>query len=439
MKTLLLSIVKTAALSATCVLHSFAQSEYRPQASYLSGQELYATVQKFVAIGEHRTGTSVDLATSQWLKEELDKAGLKTEFTPFTLNQFFFESGKITLGKNAAEAFPLWPVNPAVNQSAQEILTDGDNEKNLQNVKGKLVLTRLPAPGGGLTDAAIKQLTKFIDAGAKGIIAVTQNSTGEIAAHNTNESVKPWKIPVWQVAPKDTALFKSAIAQALSINVEIKGASKDVTARNVVGRIGSGPQSIIISTPISGWFTCGGERGPGIAAWLALAKWVGQNVKSYPQYTFIFTGNSGHELDGEGAKIFVDKIAPKPQETKLWIHLGAAIAVKSWNVENGKYTLSEAVDGKRTIYYDESVAPAFEAAFANMEARKYKGTEANRATMKPGGEGQLYASRGYTKLVSFAYAHRYHHVKTDDARYTSPQLLEEITGALKKFLETSLK
>ena len=48
---------------------------------------------------------------------------------------------------------------------------------------------------------------------------------------------------------------------------------RDVAGRNVIARlgIGAGP-TIVVSTPMTGWYTCVCERGPGIANFLALAR-----------------------------------------------------------------------------------------------------------------------------------------------------------------------
>lgn len=39
------------------------------------------------------------------------------------------------------------------------------------------------------------------------------------------------------------------------------------------------PISLAVSTPTSGWFNCGGERGPGIAVFLSLVSWLPKYVR----------------------------------------------------------------------------------------------------------------------------------------------------------------
>jgi hypothetical protein len=421
------------ALLGTACTHTENEQEYKS-----SGQDLYKTVQHFVSLGEHRTASAGDLSTSAWLKAELDSLGAKTEYIEFPLSQFFFEEGKLNYDNQSVDVFPVWPVKEGLQLSLSGIVINGDHLKDSSAIKGKLVFTHLKNQHGASTPATAAQINAFIKRGAIGVLVVPNNNTGEIVALNTFKDQQAWEVPVYEIAPKDTALIGQSIAAHKEVHIEIKGEVKQVTARSVLGKIGTGSQQVVISTPISGWFRTGGERGPGIAIWLDLAKWAHANLSTYKDYTFIFVGNSGHELNNLGAKVFVDQVAPKPQDTRLWVHLGAAVAVRDWKRENGKWILTDSVDSKRSIYYSASVAESFEESFKTLKANKIKGTEKNKERIKPGGEAIIYKERGYNNLVSIAYAHRLHHVKTDDEQSTSPELLLELEQTLQQFISLEL-
>lgn len=429
MKHLLTPAIALALLATACT-----HEEEKKETTPISGDVLYEKVKKFVAIGEHRTGTPTDSLTGEWLKSEFDSIGVKSEFVEYPLQQFFFESGSLLVGEQSADVFPVWPVKEGLVLSQTALAVDGDKLTKISDAKGKLIFTRLKDSHGSSSPKVVAQIDPFIKAGAKGVIAVTENNTGEIVALNTFKDQQPWEAPVYLVAPKDTATVLTAIEKKTSIQVDVKGVLKPAKGRNVLAKIGSGKQHVVISTPISGWFRTGGERGPGIAIWLGLAKWANEVKDKYPDYTFVFTGHAGHELNIYGAYVFVDKAAPKPDQTKLWIHLGAGVAVRDWVEKEGTWVLTDSVDSKRNFYYAESVAPAFEKAFANVKAKKVKGTKENKATVKPGGEGALFQEKGYTNLASLAYSHRFHHVKSDDETATSPALLAELEQALEQFI-----
>lgn len=403
------------------------------------GETLFQYVKKFVSLGEHRTGTPVDSVTSAWLASTLDSIGLKTELVEFPLKQFFFESGKLTVGDKNAALFPVWPVKEGLSLSLAGQVLDGDKLSDVKTANGKIIFTRLKKSHGASTPVIAAQVNNFISNGARGVLAVTENNTGEIVALNTYEAQIPWNAPVFLLAPKDTSLVLNAIAKKTSVLAQVKGTLKETKSRNVLAKVGNGKQQVVISTPISGWFTTGGERGPGIAVWLGLAQWAKAHSAQYPDYTFVFTGHTGHELDIKGARVFVADKAPKPADTKLWIHLGAAVAVREWKEANGQWTLTDSVDSKRGIYYSETVANAFEKTFANTKANKYKGTALNKDSVKAGGEGGLFQKQGYENLVSIAYSHRYHHVNTDREEATSPALLQELEKTLESFITEQLQ
>ena len=50
---------------------------------------------------------------------------------------------------------------------------------------------------------------------------------------------------------------------------------------------------MVLSTPRSGWFTCAGERGPGIALWMALLPWM---AKTLTRHDIVVVTASGIKL-----------------------------------------------------------------------------------------------------------------------------------------------
>jgi len=393
-----------------------AQSESSP------GSSLYADVQQYVAFGEHRTGTPADTATSAWIKQRLEADGFKTSYVSFPIRQFFPEKSYVKIGMHIQlDAFPLWHIEKSA-YDVKGILTDDQSQGSFAD---RIVLTRIP-PGGQTNAQIIAQLSAIIKKGAKAIVAVTQNETGELVAYNALDNQPPWKIPVVLLAPKDTTALLQAIQQQQQVEINVKGVIKSIQARNVLGRIGTGSNYVVISTPISGWFTCGGERGPGVAVFLALAKWVSD--KKLP-YTFLFTANTGHELDNHGAHIFLNHYAPKPDSVKLWVHLGAAVATLGYQQTNEAVKQLPVADDKRNIMYSENLDSLVHIAFNNEPGKRWKVKE------KAVGELEVVANHGYTTYLGIAQGFRYHHTRKDDASTTSPEILESITRALEKLLE----
>lgn len=390
-----------------------------------NGDVLFANVKKYVDLGIHRTGTTTDHNTSEWLGQELRSYGYEVKYLEFPLKQFFLESAAVKGSGQHINAFPLWYVNDQ-KTTASGVLTDGRKVHENESLKNKLVYYKLSG-AGQIPQSVIKKLNRFIAAGASGVVAVSENISGEIQASNAQKNRTPWVIPIVLIAPKDSAKLLSNLNKPVTIT--ITGAFKQVTARNVYGKIGNGSQYVVISTPISGWFTCGGERGPGVATWLALAKWAAQ---AKLPYTFIFTGNSGHELAGIGANAFLEQAAPPPANTQLWVHLGAGIATLQWQQTTGGLKKLNQVDAGRNLFYTPSLKSEFETAFKNVPGHKFQ--------VEGEGLGELVyvAAKGYKNYAGAVYSHPYFHVATDDANTTSPPILNEIALAFKNFIAASL-
>ncbi|HSD05770.1 hypothetical protein [Flavobacterium sp.] len=400
-------------------------SQNKQEADF-NGKELFSTVQKYVSLGEHRTGTPTDLATSDWLGKELASYGYNVKYQEVPIRQFFPEKVSLSSGKDIIKAFPLWWVDEKANRNVTGALVDAGNAE--AQYKSNIALIHLPLKQQRANPKTY--IDSIINLGVKGIVAITDNQSGEIEAYNTNKEQEPWKVPIILIAPKDSAKALAFVKNGKPVNLAINGTFKDVKGRNVYGTIGKGDKYIVVSTPISGWFTCGGERGSGIAVWLSLAKWAASQKSNY---TFVFTGNSGHEHAFKGAHEFLEQNAPPVEKTHLWIHFGAGAATLEYKNTASGLVKQTNVDPKRRFFYNDPVNKSFNNAFAPINAVKVLANE------NPGGELVYVAKKGYKRFAGVSYAHPFFHVKTDDATTTSPEILEETARAFKDFIEEDTK
>lgn len=147
----------------------------------------------------------------------------------------------------------------------------------------------------------------------------------------------------------------------------------------------------------------------------------------------MFIGNSSHELeDHRGTHVFIDKKAPKPQDVRLWVHLGASFAIYGHKKTATGVKKLSGVDPKRRVYFSENVESTIHAAFDNVPISQLKG--------KALGELGVAAKYGYSTYFGFVGADflPYFHTPVDDASATSPKILEETALAVKKAIEIEL-
>jgi hypothetical protein len=279
---------------------------------FMTGELLLNDVQAYSALGEHRTAGKVDRDTSAWLAKQLEGFGLTTKLAPFRVRQFQFESARLAVNGRSIPCFPLWFPRATGAAPLRATIARG-------SMKERVGIARLPK-GGSITPTHIAVIQPLIDAGVVAIIGVTPSDTGELVALNCPANAEAWPVPILLVGPAEEANLRGAIEVAISIQGRDEPRAE---AFETVGEIGAGKKRIVVSTPSSGWFHCAGERGPGIAIWLALARWSSHRESNF-RYTFL--ASSGHEIGEQGMHHFLASQAPRPDDVSAWLHLGASIA-----------------------------------------------------------------------------------------------------------------
>jgi len=393
----------------------------------LSGERLYKDVVHYVSLGEHRTGTKVDLATSAWLLDEMRKAGLQAEYLPFPLRLFDMKACWVEVDGVKYQGYPEWfptATGPAPVKGPLATLPEG---ASLGALKGKVWLTESDARRARIPAKMKKRIDEAGKAGALAAVVLVRHESGELAGRSAG---KPWNdgpwcsIPLVGVAMKHKDALMTSAKSGAAASVLVDGDDRpNSTANDVIGRIGEGKDLIIVTTPSSGLSFCGGERGPGVALLLGLARWAGQREL---KTRYLFSANSGHELMGLGVYPLVEQVVPPPDKVKCWLHLGSGIA--NWHWEETSEGLKKTVrqGGITNFVSSPEFVPILEEAFAHVQDLKPR-------TVLPGGELQAYMERGY-KSFGFFGGNRYFHTVVDGPEQTAPELLEPIARGLAKAL-----
>jgi hypothetical protein len=277
-------------------------------------------------------------------------------------------------------------------------------------------------------DSVHQAIEPVIRAGAAAIVAIASSATGEIMTLNAMSGNARWAVPIVLAGQADEDLLDRAAASAASASVLIDGAYKNnAEAHEVIGSLERGRRVVMVSTPSSGWFHCAGERGPGIALWLGLARWAAQRKSPF---TYRFVASSGHELDGAGLREFMKREPPRMEDVVCWLHLGAGIATYDYKRTAGGLERLGSASPLRKLYSVERFVPALQEAFADLTDLKPLVTD------RPAGEILLLAEKHYP-YFGFAGGSIFHHAPADmPERTTGPELLEPVGKALVKALTT---
>ena len=387
---------------------------------FLAGAKLYSDVARYASFGAHRFGSPGDRATTDWIAGELKAAGFDVDFQPIVLGrQYVVERATARVDGATLDATPFWwpPEDKSSFSLTAPVVREGD-------VAGKIMWVELPYDRGAYLGP--EHRTAIMEAAARGpaaILLVIGNPGDDRFAYNVTQEQKPWPVPVVVVAGKDRAIFERAMAKGTPVTLDVAGRYEhDVAGRNVVAKFGarSGP-AIVVSTPMTGWYSCVCERGPGIANFLALARTIA--AEKWPG-NFTFVATAGHEIGHGGMEIFLKNGAPPPKDTLAWVHFGASNACFAWTKGPEGFASDNKVDAAlRFMVLSPSAVPIVNENFASIEATHLV------AEKQAVGELRDVQAAGYRNFFGMAGLHRFFHTPADDIRTTSAEILEPVARA----------
>lgn len=399
----------------------------------LSGDSLFDSVEKYSNFGDHRTGGKADRATTDWLLGELNAAGFALEPQVFTLNQFFPDSQVLQLADRQVDVFPHW----------FPLATEVPVQAPLASLEDRFLAGRIAyvAPDKAGAWYRLRPAQLAADAAARGALALViavPHPSKEIYVTNAAPPhlQQPLPIPTVVVAALDHHRIQQSLDAGVSAVLTSRGKTQQVQARNLLAHYPLKPIPgrawVVISSPISGWFTCAGERGSGVALWLGLARWIVEHGPG--EYNWLFVANSGHELDFMGAHHSLKKMPP-PEDVRLWLHLGASIAARQWSEQEGQLTPLDRVHQYNRMYGDSALMPLIVHAFTGVpDLEILPNSELNRGHSELGS----IANAGYTAM-GFVGSHRFFHTPNDTPVVTDAALLAPYGKALKQLAKALIQ
>ena len=279
-------------------------------------------IRSFESFGVHRTGWPGDDATSEWLVAEMQAAGIEAERDRFTFPRVECRTARLTWPDGAADGLPLYDGGFTPPDGVEGQLVSPDD--GAEHVA--IVVAFADQPGGDFAGPALYQrLGEMHGAGAVGLVLVG----GELVVRNAERIDRPAALPVLQLAPRDSAAFASSVLMGAEATLAIDAERLSSSATNVVATLpGAGPESapVGVMTPKSGWFGCAGERGGGIAIWLAIA----EALAAIPQRRrpVHLVASSGHELHHYGLAAHFRARPHLAAGAVAWLHLGTSIGAR---------------------------------------------------------------------------------------------------------------
>ncbi len=265
---------------------------------------LFELASCYSSLGYHRTGSSSQLKTEDWLLETLKEFTDEVEI--FNFDYPHFEAAtEVLLNGRLISSMALYYEAVGELQDCRNVdlvsVKIGEDEKGVfETIKEKKKQAR----------------QKKCDA----LMVATNCASDSLYAFNVNPLLND-SIPVVLIAGREYKnLSEQEIGLCYSASIDHR------SAKNIIARFGpdSTQAAIVITTPVSGWFECAGERGTGIALAIALAR----HLSKHCAVELVLC--SGHELGYLGGFQYTASLSGTPAAV---IHLGSCLATKDVRLE----------------------------------------------------------------------------------------------------------
>ena len=411
------------AVLALVLWHAFGRAQ---QVAPIQAGALQAHLEHYARAGHHRSGGDGDAATRDWLSGELRDAGFDVEVQSIPFEQWNHEEAYLETAGGRLEGFPLWwpPRDPG-----------------LRSVSGRVRLVADAGPGdigvisidpyllASLKDEHRKVIADASERGLVGIIILTKTISGEHFAFNAEAGLAD--IAVLILGSEHAGAVDKVIADETAAQLRLHGDYQTSATWNVIGRLNrAGSETVVVSTPRTGWFNCGAERGPGVALFVELARWAASEGDA----DLVFVATGGHEIAHIGMDAFMKAGAPDPQTTANWVHLGASIAAHEWADPDERRLGASSAQNSATRWIIFSENQTFEM-FRHFHSLGYQFSPANVSVF---GEAKDVHAAGYSRFFAFAGGHPYFHLPSDEADNTSGEMLAPVALAIQKIMLKSL-
>ena len=377
-----------------------------------AGDELVRDFQTFVSQGEHRSGGKGDQQAQAWLAQILAQLGFSVERIGLPVMAIEDAGTEILTGPLSVNGFPQYmPPSSAVGARLEGPLALYDAAVP----SGRLLVHEAEWPAGAYWTPALQQIAeRAASLSALALIFTTTTPKGGIFVFNRDQSLPPLPIPVIAVSRADHRQLVMGAQNSSKAGLTISGRVVASETGLILGRKPGKGRAIVISTPLTGWFTCGSERGSGIALFLDLARKLARQMRPV-----VLMATGAHEIGHTGMKLALDKYAPDPASVELWLHLGAAIAAKT---ADGKAQIARIIAaGAPMMERTRTLFPADHAFIQEASANS------------PGETGEI-IQHGQLNLIGFANANPSFHTPDDLGQETDFGLLAQIAENLMGFI-----
>jgi len=352
----------------------------------MDGDDLYRVVEAYEALGIHRAGTAVDRATFDWYEARLQRLGLRTERVDVPFDRYDADS-ELTADGEPIDHLPLF------YEWTGSIDTTGVRVDEVD-------------PHGRAFHSSIFEATDVSGSDAEAVALATTHPNGALVA--SNRKIRPRNgLPTVLVAGRDHARLTTAAEVRLRMSARVA----EATTENLIARNDVPGPPLLLTTPLSGWFRCSGERGTGAAVLLDL-------IERFAAHPLLVLATGGHELDYFGVREWV---TAGPEPVAAIAHIGASVACDEATPDGGRRLIDRRIARTGAT---GALADRMEAALATANYRFLSGVD------EWSGESEVLCDLGVPMLSVTGAGIEFHTPEDVTAHVTSPRSLKLASDAI---------
>jgi hypothetical protein len=289
--------------------------------------------------GWHWTGSSVQQASAEWLAREAGNLGMRCEIQTFSFQRAQVDVCSLRDGDHHALGLPLFNHANTPESGLTGVIA-------VPPAAGDIALLMLP-PQARVEEALAAALANTTKGNPyRAAVVVTTGALPGLAPLDV--VMKPMPLPVIQVSSEALGWINQALAAERQVTMLSRITQIEGTGRNVVAvHAGEDQQAapLVVSTGMSGWGPCTGERGGPLSIWLQICAGLG-SVR--PQRGVVMLAADGEELGGLGRSAFLSHYADLVAHAPAWLELGANLGSRDSTLSlQGEEQVLEGLIAKR--------------------------------------------------------------------------------------------
>jgi hypothetical protein len=372
-------------------------------------------VREYADQGLHRTGTTVDRISAEWLADRIRQIGLRPSLEPFSLRRVDPITAAIIAAGHRVDGLPLFDA----------AFTDADGVRGqlgrMQDATAIGLTESLPNPAGAgaLGDARRQHRHRALV-----IIARGARPSPDPCPSNADMFEQPFGPPAVQVGRDHQEWLAQIAAGGGDVQVVAHVQRTPAEAFNVVTSIEGEDRSLpalVVMTPRSGWYSCASERGGGIVCWLELMA----RLRAHKTRRSIhFVASSGHELGHLGIDAYMRRRPALVKNSVAWIHLGANLGAAVAKTGPGEGNTIQASDQQ----LQGLLKTSFESAGVPVHAEQPVGSV-------PGGEAEAVHRGGGRYVSAIGRNALFHHINDRGDDVVDPVAIARFADAFGEVAE----